>query len=249
MPLPFIVVRGKQVPLVGDPGPGCVQYAESKLEFTPMNTRCMSRVGDPTLITVHNKGGEGSGAATYRFLKGKRLSVEFAVDPKTGLIYQYCDPAVLSCAHMGAGNSRSIGIEVSNTVIPFDDPATADNERRLFLRGLWTRLYRGRGQHVEQYRQYKRRVLSHFPAEKRAVKSLVLTLLQEFPSIPRVLPRQPDLTVDGLTKRGAVHGDRLDAEWQGVAGHLHFQESGYVNAKAHVDPALDVFDDLVKELA
>jgi hypothetical protein len=244
MPVPFILVRGQQVPLVGDPGPGCIQPQESGLEFTTANTRCKLREGLPTLITVHNKGGEGNGKQTYRYHLLKRYSEEFSTD-RDGLIWQYCDPAVLSCTHMGKGNSRSIGIEVANAVIPMDDPTTADNERRIFLRGgfsgLKARLFYGRPNHVELYRDgIKRRVLSHFPAQKKAVRSLVLTLLACFPTIPARLPRTE-------IKR-TVTGERMHEDWQGVAGHLHFQPSGYQVATAHVDPSLDVFDDLLLDL-
>jgi hypothetical protein len=244
MPIPFILVRGRQVPLAGDPGPGCIQPSESGLEFLPTNTRCKMREGNPTLVTVHNKGGEGDGKQTYRVLLNRQLSVEYSID-RDGTIWQYADPAALSCAHMGKGNSRSIGIEVTNTVVPLDDPKTADNERRIFLRGGYTglkaRLFYGRGQHVEIYRGVKRRVLDHLPAQKIALRSLVLTLLQEFPTIPRRLP-----LADGTRM---VTGDRLPDDWQGVAGHLHFQPSGFVSVHAHVDPALDAFDELLLDLA
>ena len=246
MPIPSILVRGKQVELVGDAVHGCIQPAESGLEFLPTNTRCKPREGNPTLITIHNKGGEGDGKQTYNYLKSpkKRLSVEFSID-RDGTIWQYCDPAVLSCAHMGAGNTRSIGVEVANTVIPFDDARTPDNERRIFLRGGYSgvkaQLFYGRGNHVELYRDgIKRRVLDHLPAQKKAVRSLVRTLLSAFPTIPARLPR--------TTIKGTVTGDRMPADWTGVAGHLHFQPSGYEVATAHIDPALDVFDELLLDL-
>jgi len=245
-PVSYIVVAGRQVPLVGDYGPGVILWTDSGCEFTPTNTRCKARVGNPDLITIHNKGGEGDGKQTYNFLKSpkKRLSVEFSTD-RSGLIWQYCDPAILSCAHMGKGNGRSIGIEVANAVVPVDDPATADNERRIFARGgyagLKARLFYGREQHVELYRGVKRRVLSSFPAQKKSVRSLVLTLLGVFPSIPSRLPR--------TAIKGTVTGERLADDWAGVAGHLHFQPSGFVDEHAHVDPTLDIFDDLLGDLA
>lgn len=243
MPIGFILVRGRQVPLLGDPGPGCIQPAESGLEFTVANTRCKAIEREPDLITVHAKGGEGNGKQTFRVLLGKKYSVPFSID-RDGTIWQYCDPGRLSCAHMGKGNGRSIGIEVTSAVIPLDDPKTADNERRVLLRGgysgLRARLFYGRGNHVELYRGVKRRVLDMLPAQKVAVRALVLTLLREFPTVPRKLP----LTFEGTT----VTGDRLPDDWAGVAGHLHFQPSGFVDVHAHVDPTLDVFDELLLEL-
>lgn len=243
MPVGFILVRGRQVPLLGEPGPGCIQWVESGLEFTTANTRCKLIESEPDLLCVHAKGGEGNGKQTYRVLLYKRYSVPFSID-RDGTIWQYCDPGVLSCAHMGKGNSRSIGIEVTNTVIPLDDPKTRDNERRIFLRGgysgLRARLFYGRENHVELYRGVKRRVLSTFAAQKVAIRSLVLTLLQEFPTIPPRLPRTE-------IKR-TITGERLPDDWQGVAGHLHFQPSGFEVAKAHVDPSLDAFDELLLDL-
>lgn len=250
MPIPFILVRGRQVPLelraqdlLELPGPQCIQPEESGLEFTAKNTRCKPIEREPDLITVHAKGGEGNGKQTYRVLLAKKYSVPYSVD-RDGTIWQYCDPAVLSCAHMGKGNSRSIGIEVTSTVIPLDDPKTADNERRIFLRGGYSgaaaRLFYGRGNHVELYRGVKRRVLDMLPAQKVAVRALVLTLLREFPSIPKRLPR--------TEIKGTVTGERLPDDWAGVAGHLHFQPSGFEDVHAHVDPSLDIFDELLLDL-
>jgi len=238
------VVRGSQVPLVGgEAGPGCIQWTESGCEFTAKNTRCKPIESDPDLITLHAKGGEGDGKQTYRVLLAKKYSVPFSID-RDGTIWQYCDPGLLSCAHMGKGNGRSIGIEITSAVIPLDDPKTADNERRLFLRGGYTglkaRLFYGRGQHVELYRGVKRRVLDILPDQKAAIRSLVLTLLWEFPSVPRRLPR--------TEIKGTITGERLPDDWKGVAGHLHFQPSGFVDVHAHVDPSLDAFDELLLDL-
>lgn len=232
MPLPFILVRGQHVPMVGDGQ--CVLPSESKLEFIPGRDKCMARNTQPTLITLHDTAGEGTGPAIYRNLINRSVSVHFAVD-RAGVIYQYCDPAVVTAYHMGPANSRSIGIEMANAVFPFGiKPGTFAWAKKLVLTGH-EKLY-GRQVVEDDYRGKKRRVLGHFDAQKKAVTSLVATLLREFPAIPKRIPplsplRGPDVTLPPFR----VGGVRLDPDWQGVASHLHFTDG-------HVDPAGDIYE-------
>lgn len=236
MPEPRIVVGGVSVPLEG--GACCAHYLETGLEFTAANTRLRTRVSPVDLVVVHDTGGEGGGRRVYRTLLARRLSVHFLVD-RAGLVWQYCDPATSVAAHVGPGNGRSVGIEVTNVMLPLDDPATPANERRLFNLGrlseLPSRLLHGRPVLVEPYRGRGRRVLGHLPVQRASVAALVRALLRAFPAVQRRLPRGPD---------GQVHGDRLPDGWSGVSGHLHWSEDGWVSARAHVDPALDVFSEL-----
>jgi len=224
MPLPFILVRGQNVPLVGDAL--CVLPSESGLEFIPGRDKCKARDGLPTLITLHDTAGEGSGKAIYTNGKRRGVSYHFAAD-RAGLLHQYCDPAAVTAYHIGHGNSRSVGIEIANAVFPAGIKiGFFAYAKRLVLTGR-EKLY-GREVIEDDYRGKKRRVLGHFPAQEVAVRSLVLTLLREFPTVPKRIP-PPSLMP------GRVTGVRLDPEWQGVAGHLNFTD-------AHVDPAGDIYE-------
>lgn len=232
MPVPFILVRGVNVPLVGDAL--CVLPSESKLEFIPGRDKCKARDGLPTLVTLHDTAGEGSGPTIYATLKRRSVSVHFAID-RAGLIYQYCDPAAVTAFHMGPGNSRSIGIEIANAVFPAGiRPGLFAYAKQLLLTGR-EKLY-GRAAVEDDYRGKKRRVLGHFEAQKGAIRSLVETLLREFPTIPSRIPplsplRGPEVTLPPFR----VTGLRLDPTYTGVASHLHFTD-------AHVDPAGDIYE-------
>lgn len=212
-----------------------VPFEKSGLEFRLGRDRCKARAFDEiTLITCHDTAGEGTGPAIYRNLIRRACSIHFAID-RQGTVWQFCDPAIVSCFHMGPGNSRSIGIEMANAVFPPPPPgvkpgyfaALFSNVKRYTLTGR-EKLY-GRAAIQDDYRGKVRRVLGHFPAQIQACTALVRTLLSAFPTIPQRLPRKAD---------GKLSGLKLDPTWTGVAGHLHF-------TNAHVDPALDVLDLLV----
>lgn len=223
-----IVVGGTRVPLRGIGWSGkVVLFEEGGPEFTPATTRGVKpRAAKVDLVTLHDTAGEGEGRQTYEVLRRKGLAIHFHVGRDT--ITQYCDPLVWACAHMGPGNSRSVGIEVRNAVFPPGvAPGLFASVKRYLLTGR-ERLM-GRPVVVEEYRGRPRRVLGHFPEQKAAVADLVLALLASIPTVPAGLPRGPG---------GKIHADRLPADWTGIAGHLHFTD-------AHVDPALDVFDGLL----
>ncbi|HLB23522.1 MAG TPA: peptidoglycan recognition family protein [Dehalococcoidia bacterium] len=233
MPLPFIRVGHNTVPLIGDAQ--CVEPFESKLEFIIGRDKCKARALDEvSLVTVHDTAGEGSGPAIYRTLKSRSVSVHFAID-RAGLIWQFCDPAVVTAFHMGPGNSRSIGIEIANAVFGGGvKPGLFANLRRYVLTGR-ERLY-GRTVTIDEYRGRSRRVLGHFDAQKSALSGLVRTLLREFPTIPPRLPPRSLLVEPGPRPVGT----RLDPAWRGVASHLHFSD-------AHVDCVGDAYETLLRD--
>lgn len=230
----FILVNRGAVPIVdlGDGGPPilCVLWGESGYEYTPMNTRVKARVQKPNLLVWHDTAGEGTGPRIYRVLLKKKLSVHFAVDRK-GLIWQYCDPGLFSCAHVGRGaNSRSVGFEMANVVFPPNvRPGIFANLRRYWLTGR-EKMF-GRPTVSEDYRGRKRRVLGHFKAQNRAAIALTLTCLRVFGTIPRRVPGDGGKPVSELVPPG----------WQGVCGHLHLTDR-------HVDPAQDGLYDLAERL-
>ena len=227
-----LIIGGELVPLSLDVR-GARLFRDTGLEFTPLNTRCLARVKPVDLITVHDQAGEGNGKRLYRVLLKRRLSVHFQIQ-NDGVIYQYCDPLLVSCAHMGPGNRRSIGIEVQNAVFPPFPPGER-HRLRAFLRGVVTGKERmfGRPRVRELYRGRERTVLGHFAPQQVALKELVLVLLRKCLDVP------PRLPLDG---EGGVTGDRLPADWQGVASHLNFTDS-------HVDPASDIYFQLLPLLA
>jgi hypothetical protein len=240
-----------------------VPFEKSGLEFRLGRDKCMPRPaaqeaalaglvppqqsgGGINLITVHDTAGEGTGPAIYRNLIRRACSIHFAID-RAGFVWQFCDPAIVSCFHMGPGNSRSIGIEMSNAVFPPPPPgvkpgyfaALFSNVKRYTLTGR-EKLY-GRAAIQDDYRGKVRRVLGHFDVQKASLAVLVKTLLREFPTIPRVLPERSKLWADllevspvGVLTRPPLRlvGTKLDPGFQGVASHLHFTD-------AHVDAAGD----------
>lgn len=199
-------------------------------EFTPMNTRVKQRTAEPDLIVLHDTAGENSAESTYRMLLKKQLSVHFCVD-RDGCVWQFCDPAFFSCMHVGRGvNSRSIGIEVTNAVVP-----RTRNPWKWMMGKFRVAQEKRRGRPVveDTYRGKPRKVLGHLPRQRFAVRCLVRVLLDAFETIPPTYPGYPL----------RVTGARLvpELEYRGVTAHLHHTD-------AHVDPALDLFEDLREEL-
>lgn len=222
----MIFVRGSFVDLVEKDAVKVVPFQKSGLEFVIGRDKCKARALDVIdLVTGHDTAGEGTGPRIYANLRARNVSVHFAID-REGVIWQFCDPAIVTCYHMGPGNSRSIGIEHANAVFPAGiKPGTFAWAKKLALTGR--EKFYGRPTVQDDYRGKKRRALGHFEPQKKAFSVLVRTLLREFPTIPARLPRV----------EGRVHGERVQSEYTGVAGHSHFVDS-------HVDPVLDIFDRL-----
>lgn len=234
----MILVRGAYVEPVLELK--VVPFAQSGHEFIIGRDKCKARALDAIdLITVHDTAGEGTGKAIYQNLIRRKVSVHFAID-RAGVVWQFCDPAIVSCFHMGKGNSRSIGIEMANAVFAGGiKPGTFAWAKKLVLTGR-EKLY-GRRIIRDEYRGKARNVLGHFDAQKTALAILVKTLLREFPTVPRRLPDRSALFPAGPEpldlasgKRAPLRlvGSRLDPAWQGVASHLHFTDD-------HVDAAGD----------
>ena len=225
-PVSHIILGGKEVEMEGRYLP----YTLTGLAFTMANTRCLPRELDIDLLTHHDSAGLGNPERVYRTLLRKYLSVEFC-GGADGVVYQFADPMVFSCAHMGPGNRRSIGAEWVNLVLPErglwgkvvyrlqEYPA-----KYLFNRPSVTRTFRGR----------KRQVIGHTKEQQLAALYLTKGLLKYIETIPPKLP----LDEQG----GKVHGNRVDKGFRGIAGHCHFTNS-------HVDPAGDIFDGLLSSLA
>lgn len=224
-PTPNIIVANRFVPFGGL----CVSPNDSGLMFTESNTCIKPREGPPDLLVWHNTAGRGSPKRVYKTLLRRRLSVHFAIG-KDGIVYQFCDPAIYSCAHAGKGaNSRSIGVEVVNLVLP---PNPKMWRRLVYrLQGYSARLLDGRPSVVETYRGRKRQVIGHTPQQIEAAVALTKVLLNHFPGIPAMVP-------GGGAK---PHGDRVGKGWSGVCGHLALTDR-------HVDPAQDLLFAIGQEL-
>lgn len=206
-----ITINGVEIPT-----PFPVYYSE-KLTFP----YALPRKIDPDLIVLHDTAGEGDGVQIHKTLLARKLSIHFAIS-RDGSIFQYVDPGRFICAHVGKGyNSRSIGIEMANLVFPVDvKPGLFANVKRYVLTGK--EKLTGRPVVIDEYRGAKRRVLGHFSAQRLAATDLVRILLRVFPSIQRKI---------------SINGDRLPADFSGVAPHLGLTDR-------HVDPAMDVLKDL-----
>lgn len=96
------------------------------LAFAPPYKGCRVRTQPCTLGVGHWTGGEAGttsaaddGKRVYDVLKSRDLSVHFTIG-YDGTIWQYADPAKVTCLHAGAVNNFSWGCEVVNRGLPPD---------------------------------------------------------------------------------------------------------------------------------
>ncbi len=94
-----IVIDGRPVAIAAQ--------VNSQFRFESLGRRTETKA-----VVLHWTGGEGGGAQVFRVLKERGLSVHFLID-RQGVVWQYAD-AALRCAHVGPGNARTIGIEMTN---------------------------------------------------------------------------------------------------------------------------------------
>lgn len=188
-----------------------------------------ARTASPDLLVLHDTAGEGDGAQVHRTLSARGLSIHFVVD-RAGVVWQFLDPATHFAAHAGKGNnSRSVGIEFSNSVF---DSASTGRFANPALPLTGNEKLHGRPVILDTRRGAKRRVLGHLPPQLVAARSLVRAILDACPTIPRRLPRGDN---------GKVHSRLVAPGWAGVCGHLHLTD-------AHVDPAGDLLAELDADL-
>jgi N-acetyl-anhydromuramyl-L-alanine amidase AmpD len=76
----------------------------------------LARRTETRAVVLHWTGGSGLAPQVFRTLQQRKLSVHFCVEP-SGRVVQYAD-ASLRCAHAGAANGWSIGVEIVNPASP-----------------------------------------------------------------------------------------------------------------------------------
>lgn len=103
-----------------------LDWKSTGLGFAPPYKGCRTRTQPCTLGVGHWTGGEAGtasaaddGKRVYDVLKSRDLSVHFTIG-YDGTIWQYADPAKVTCFHAGAVNNFSWGCEVVNRGLPPD---------------------------------------------------------------------------------------------------------------------------------
>lgn len=87
-------------------------WHETGLEFPHGECGSRDRSHPCRLGVLHWTGGEGDGPRVHRVLHDRGLSIHFALD-REGVIWQYADPGLTACAHVGkSANPVSWGVEV-----------------------------------------------------------------------------------------------------------------------------------------
>ncbi len=85
---------------------------DHSLAFEPGAHGARRRTQSVTHGVLHWTAGEGDGPRVHRVLASRGLSIHFTID-REGVIWQYCDPANVACAHAGRSmNACSWGVEV-----------------------------------------------------------------------------------------------------------------------------------------
>jgi len=157
------------------------------------------RVADIDLVVWHWTGGEGEPEQMARYLKRRKLGVEFAIS-RQGVIYQFADPMLVDTADSGSVNRRSVGVEVVN--YGFRNPR--DPKR-------WK--IPGPGQARQRYQMKMhgrtRTFADFYPWQTRAACHLADALSVAL-DIPRIVPRQG---MAGVLPRSG--------QFTGHMGHYH----------------------------
>lgn len=162
-------------------------------------------------IVHHWTGGEGTERAVFNTLVRRGLGIHF-FNRFDGVIFQYCDPAELICAHASALNTLSIGIENQNRGWPKGSSARM---RAKYPRGMFRDRIKGR----------EVAMCSFFPEQLDSASLLTETLLDFF-DIEPVIPGNPEILEHAAGPvSGAVLRDTIPREWndefEGVLGHYH----------------------------
>lgn len=86
-------------------------WTDTGLEFVP-GYGARPRRSKIDLVVWHYTGGEGNAVQLHRVLTNRGLGIEFFID-REGVIWQFCDPAVVDTFDAGSANRRSVGIEIA----------------------------------------------------------------------------------------------------------------------------------------
>lgn len=186
-----------------------------------------TRTEDVDLMVWHWTGGEGKPDQVVRTLKKRRLGVHFIVG-RNGIL-QCADPAVVTCAHAGKVNGRSVGVEMVNygfrRMKPWEWNRHTGNYLRIPKSG------RGRSTQVVRMHGRKLRLADFTPFQTRIACELGM-VVGDAVGLPPVVPEQ------GPDKSGV-------ADLKGFRGHV----GHYMLRRGKVDPGRPFMDALQGRLA
>lgn len=183
-----ILVDGREVDC------GAEVRADKHLSFKALGRRTETRA-----IVCHFTGGSGLAEQVHRTLVGKGYSIHFVVEP-SGLVWQMADTQ-LRCAHAGAANGWSIGIEVVNHATP--KLLQKEPHRDVVTEHIHGRDIKG---------------AAFTEAQTTATKQLVESLCRAY-GLPVAVPMDGDDVLATVMDKAEL------AEWRGVLGHLHLKET------------------------
>lgn len=208
-----LIIRGKEWPCASP----TILWTDSGLEFKPGDgARRRSPKAIVDLFVLHWTGGENDIETLHRVLDKRELGVEFAID-REGVIWQFCDPALVDTFDAGSVNTRSFGVEVVCYGMAGTGGAVPQKGKD---RTVYQAVIRD-----------KRRVMAGFYGPQHgAIKALLDTVTTATPTIPRVLPTSG---TDKLLAR-TMTPEEL-AAYKGVIGHFHVSAN-------KTDPGTEVFD-------
>jgi N-acetyl-anhydromuramyl-L-alanine amidase AmpD len=203
-----VVVYGHKVAIDAD----VLLWTDTGLEFKAGDgARRRNPKRQVDLGVVHWTGSENDIPTLFRTLDTRELGVEFAID-KAGVIWQFCDPALIDTFDAGVVNPRSWGVEVvcygHRKLFSLRNPDSARPTYNCRLHG----------------KTFKAAEFNH--AQLQALHALCNAMATAFPSMPRQVPVGPDR----LVLNRAMRPDEL-RDYRGVVGHFHI-----TNKK--VDPGL-----------
>lgn len=212
-----IVVGGKCYPI----NVPVKLWDETGLETTP-GRGARKRVRPITVGVWHWTGGEGTAAGLFRVLTKRQLGVEFFID-RDGVVWQFCDPALVDTFDAGWMNARSFGVEIAN--YGFRPKGTLPPKRG---RSRPTYLCKLNG---------RQREFAHFwPAQFAASMALADAMSKACP-VPRSVP-----TVGAQAVNPNTLGQEEAQHFEGHLGHFHF------NANKS-DPGLDLLSMFAAQFA
>lgn len=178
-------------------------------EFKPGDGFNKKRRTDIRMGVWHWTGGEGNPLVMAETLRKRKLGIEFAIDGRTGILFQFCDPSKVDTADAGYLNKPSYGVEL------------VSYGYRAPLKGrhiLIPKAGRDRGQEDVEYRGKMRRIALFRQPQIVTAVTLACLMSRALKIAPRVLEGE-----DGDVELGLVSPHRMST-FSGNVGHYMIDE-------------------------
>jgi len=179
-------------------------------------------------IVHHWTGGEGTERAVFNTLVRRKLGIHF-FNRYDGVVFQYCDPVELICAHASALNTHSIGIENQNRGWP---NGSSERLRKKYPRAVFRDRLKGR-----------EIAMCGFTADQLDSASVLTEALLEIFDIDPHIPGDPEIVEQGTPVSGVVLRETIPGEFnesfEGVLGHYH--------ASKKYCPGIQILESLVDD--